>query len=88
MFHLKRTVQYLLAERTRIHEPEALTKNQPLSNSQGSVLDPIVAIRYRFVIDAHDSVTIDMVLGIGENKECLHGAGRKIPGQTINGPCF
>ena len=50
--------------RTRsIHDPDALTKNQPLSNSQGSVLDPIVAIRYRFVIDAHDSVTIDMVYG-------------------------
>jgi cellobiose phosphorylase len=56
--------------RTRsIHEPEALSKNQPLSNSQGAVLDPIVAIRYRFVIDAHDAVTIDMVMGMAENKE-------------------
>ena len=56
--------------RTRsIHEPEAMNKNQPLSNSQGSVLDPIVAIRYRFVIDAHDSVTIDMVMGMAENRD-------------------
>ncbi|HEY8733136.1 MAG TPA: glucoamylase family protein, partial [Puia sp.] len=52
-----------------VHEPQALTKNQPLSNSQGAVLDPIVAIRYRFVIDAHDSVTIDMVMGMAENKD-------------------
>jgi len=56
--------------RTRsIHEPEALSKNQPLSNSQGAVLDPIVAIRYRFIIDAHDSVTIDMVLGMAETRD-------------------
>ena len=51
-----------------IHEPNALVKNQRLSNTQGSVLDPIVAIRYRFVIDAHDSVTIDMVFGMAESK--------------------
>ena len=56
--------------RTRsIHEPEALSKNQPLTNSQGAVLDPIVAIRYRFTIDPHDAVTIDMVMGMADNKE-------------------
>jgi cyclic beta-1,2-glucan synthetase len=52
-----------------LHEPAALSKNQPLSNSQGAVLDPIVSIRYRFLMDAHDSVTIDMVMGMAENKE-------------------
>src|SRR5450432_3423964 len=52
-----------------VHEPQALSKNQPLSNSQGAVLDPIVAIRYRFTIEAHSSVTMDMVLGMAENKD-------------------
>jgi len=56
--------------RTRtVHEPEVSNKNQPLSNSQGAVLDPIVAIRYRFTIDPHDAVTVDMVMGMGENKD-------------------
>ncbi len=56
--------------RTRtVHEPEALTKSQQLSNTEGAVLDPIVAIRYRFLIEAHDAVTIDMVMGMAENKE-------------------
>ncbi len=58
-----------IGRRRSIHDPEAISKNQPLSNSEGAVLDPIVAIRYRFVIDAHDSVTIDMVFGMAENKD-------------------
>jgi cyclic beta-1,2-glucan synthetase len=75
--------------RTRsIHEPEALTKNQPLSNSQGSVLDPIVAIRYRFVIDAHDSVTIDMVMGIGENKESCTALVEKYQDRPLTDRAF
>ena len=35
-----------------------------LSGSQGSVLDPIVAIRSRITLDPEQSVTIDMVFGI------------------------
>jgi len=39
-----------------------------LSGSQGSVLDPIVAIRSRITLDPEQSVTIDMVFGIGETR--------------------
>ncbi len=39
-----------------------------LSGSQGSVLDPIVAIRSRITLDPEQSATIDMVFGIGETK--------------------
>ena len=42
-----------------------------LSGSQGSVLDPIVAIRYRITLDADQTVTIDMVSGIGETRDAV-----------------
>ncbi len=40
-----------------------------LSGSEGSVLDPIVAIRCRITLDPEESVTIDMVSGIGETRD-------------------
>ncbi len=55
-----------------IAEPAAMTGHDDsavLSGSQGSVLDPIVAIRYRFVIEPEQSVTVDMVTGVGENRD-------------------
>jgi cellobiose phosphorylase len=75
--------------RTRsIHDPEALSKNQPLSNSQGAVLDPIVAIRYRFVIDAHDAVTIDMVMGMAENKDACTSLVEKYQDRPLTDRAF
>lgn len=40
-----------------------------LSGSEGSVLDPIVAIRYRIMINPEESVTLNMVSGIGETRD-------------------
>ncbi len=40
-----------------------------LSGSQGSVLDPIVAIRQRIALDPGESVVVDMVTGMAENRE-------------------
>ena len=40
-----------------------------LSSSEGSVLDPIVAIRYRITLDPQESVTINIVSGIGETRD-------------------
>ena len=43
-----------------------------LSGSEGSVLDPIVAIRYRITLDPEESATINIVSGIGETRDdCL-----------------
>ena len=75
--------------RTRsVHDPEALRKPQPLTNSQGAVLDPIVAIRYRFLIDAHDSVTIDMVIGMAENKESCRALVEKYQDKPLTDRAF
>ncbi len=40
-----------------------------LSGKQGSVLDPVVAIRSRITLEPEESVIIDMVFGIGETRE-------------------
>ena len=40
-----------------------------LSDSEGSVLDPIVAIRYRITLEPEESVTINIVSGIGETRD-------------------
>ena len=49
--------------------PLAMTTAGALSGSQGSVLDPIVAIRHRITLDAEQAVTIDVVSGISESRE-------------------
>ncbi len=49
--------------------PQAMIGTAALSNSQGSVLDPIVAIRHRITLEAEQSATIDMVTGIGESRD-------------------
>jgi cellobiose phosphorylase len=55
-----------------VADPQAMGAPAALSGSQGSVLDPIVAIRYRITLDPGQSVTIDMVSGVGENRDgCL-----------------
>ncbi|HEY5612354.1 MAG TPA: glucoamylase family protein, partial [Lysobacter sp.] len=48
--------------------PQALQVDA-LSNSDGSVLDPIVAIRCRITLAAGQTATIDMVSGIGRGRE-------------------
>ncbi|HEX3800185.1 MAG TPA: glucoamylase family protein [Verrucomicrobiae bacterium] len=49
--------------------PAAMQEIAPLSNSVGSVLDPIVSIRRVVTIPAQESVQIEIVMGITENRE-------------------
>ncbi len=48
--------------------PLAMHDTAALSDSQGSVLDPIVAIRYRITLDAEQTATIDVVSGIADTR--------------------
>jgi len=59
-----------------------------LSGSEGSVLDPIVAIRYRITLDPEESATIDIVSGIGEKSRCSLAPCAKISGSASRGPCL
>jgi len=49
--------------------PGALAEEGPLSGTQGSVLDPVAAIRQRIVIEGDASATIDIVTGIGDSRD-------------------
>jgi len=49
--------------------PTALDQAGGLSGSQGSVLDPIVAIRCRITLQPEQSASIDLVFGIGDSRE-------------------
>ncbi len=49
--------------------PQALRGSAALSGSDGSVLDPIVAIRHQIALDPGESATIDIVSGVGETRD-------------------
>jgi cyclic beta-1,2-glucan synthetase len=49
--------------------PQAMDDSAALSGSAGSVLDPIVAIRYRITLEPEQTATIDMVSGIGATRD-------------------
>lgn len=49
--------------------PDAVDYSGMLSGSQGSVLDPIVAIRHRIPLEPGETVIVDMVTGMAESRE-------------------
>jgi cyclic beta-1,2-glucan synthetase len=50
-------------------DPVALTNPGALSGSQGSVLDPIVAVRHRITLDLMQTATIDIASGMSGARE-------------------
>ncbi len=57
--------------------PQAMLASTSLSGHQGSVLDPIVAIRYRITLDPEQEATIDMVTGVADSRsQCLALIGK------------
>jgi cellobiose phosphorylase len=60
-----------------IVDPEAMRSLSGLSDSEGSVLDPIAAIRYQITLDPEKSATIIIVTGIAETRDtCLGLVGK------------
>jgi cyclic beta-1,2-glucan synthetase len=52
--------------------PDAM-RSPSLSGSQGSVLDPIVAVRYQITLEPGQSATANLVSGVGETRDrCLN----------------
>ncbi|MBZ5627483.1 MAG: cyclic beta 1-2 glucan synthetase, partial [Acidobacteriia bacterium] len=55
-----------------IAAPRVMSDSIPLSGSEGSVLDPVVAIRHRVTLNPGETTTINIVTGIGDTREiCL-----------------
>src|SRR5208282_111377 len=60
-----------------IADPQAMADPAPLSGQEGSVLDPIVAIRHQITLDPEEKVTIDIVSGIGATRDACLGLAEK-----------
>jgi len=52
-----------------VSDPQAVGGSAELSDSQGSVLDPIVAIRRRITLDPDEAATAVIVSGVGETRD-------------------
>ena len=59
-------------------DPAAMHRSS-LTDSEGSVLDPIVAIRNTVVIGPDETVRVHMVTGAAETRRRGHDARRQIP---------
>jgi cyclic beta-1,2-glucan synthetase len=85
MFHLMtmhgaeiRSVSYetdrmqFIGRGNTVVDPDVMRHPGPLSGSQGSVLDPVVAIRYEIRLDPEETATFVIVSGVSETREgCL-----------------
>lgn len=49
--------------------PAAMQSNSPLSNTVGSVLDPIISLRRIVTLPPHATAIVDLVLGVAESRE-------------------
>ena len=56
-----------------VADPQAVSGSADLSDSQGSVLDPIVAIRHRITLDPDEAATVNIVSGVGDTRDVCMG---------------
>jgi len=68
--------------------PAALKNTSPLSNSEGSVLDPIASIRRTIRLEPKESATVTLISGIASTREETLGLIEKYQDQTFADRCF
>jgi cyclic beta-1,2-glucan synthetase len=56
-----------------VADPQAVSDSADLSDSQGSVLDPVVAIRHRITLDPDAAATVNIVSGVGDTRDICMG---------------
>jgi cyclic beta-1,2-glucan synthetase len=71
-----------------VANPQAISGPPALSGSQGSVLDPIVAIRCRITLDPEQSATINIVTGVGASREACLSLVEKYQDQRLANRVF
>lgn len=52
-----------------VEKPLALSTNEALSNSEGSVLDPIVSIRSTVTLNTDESAVVQIISGVADSRE-------------------
>ena len=61
--------QFIGRGRTLGAPPRLYRRPGPLSNTVGSVLDPIIALRRTVTLAPHETARVDLVMGIAETRE-------------------
>ncbi len=56
-----------------LRHPQVMDQTDPLSGTQGSVLDPIVSIQQKVTLQPGESITVDIVTGVAETQETILG---------------
>jgi cyclic beta-1,2-glucan synthetase len=69
-------------------DPRVMREPGPLPGTQGSVLDPIVAIRGRFTLEPDESITIDLVTGAADTRETAAGLVSKYQDRRLANRVF
>jgi cellobiose phosphorylase len=78
-------MRFIGRARTLTH-PQAI--DEELSGLQGSVLDPIMAIRYRISIRPNQTATADLIFGISETKESTEALMHKYRDRNLKKRAF
>ncbi len=71
-----------------LEQPLALTMAGPLSNTAGSVLDPVAASRCVVTLDPDQTIMIDIVYGVGESREACVAMAEKYQDRRLAGRVF
>ncbi|HVW99451.1 MAG TPA: hypothetical protein VHA52_03285, partial [Candidatus Babeliaceae bacterium] len=79
-------MQFIGRGRTLQH-PQAM-EDSVLSGKEGSVLDPVMSIRYRILIKPNHTATVDLVYGIADNKEACENLMFKYQDRFLKNRAF
>ena len=71
-----------------VQKPAVLENNLLLSGMQGSVLDPIVAIRYRITLKPNQTAIFDLVIGMANTEEICEGLVNKYQDKFLKNRAF
>ncbi|HKX52479.1 MAG TPA: glucoamylase family protein, partial [Nitrosospira sp.] len=71
-----------------VSAPRAMLNAGPLSGSSGSVLDPVVAIRKRMMIEPGESAIVDIVTGAGDSRHAVMHLVEKYQDQHLKNRVF
>jgi cellobiose phosphorylase len=79
-------MQFIGRGRTLQH-PQAMD-DDVLSGNEGSVLDPVMAIRYRILVKANQTATVDLIYGIADTKEACENLMFKYQDRYLKNRAF
>lgn len=71
-----------------VSAPVAMMEAGPLSGSSGSVLDPVVAIRKRMMLEPGESAIVDIVTGAGDSRHAVMHLVEKYQDQHLKNRVF